>query len=217
MWKLRFFESPQPSSRGPEQDPAQTLKLQRLLERRSREAERAHYNRNVVVTFCGPAQVKSPVTSEKRKRDEASEDDDFSGSCSTLQLEYEPPWHSYPPLSSCTPVSSTTAGCCPSYEDATAEISDQSQVIKSWLRDLRWPTPIDVDVLPSTPSSEELDSPSRTCSPGISDWEGTEAELECWSNTESDSDIHTLWEPISRPLRRSKEVRDLATNSLGAS
>ncbi|KAK7064575.1 hypothetical protein R3P38DRAFT_3165605 [Favolaschia claudopus] len=50
-------KQPSPSRPSQETDSAQDWRLQMLIERRKREAERASHNRNIVVTFAGPAHL----------------------------------------------------------------------------------------------------------------------------------------------------------------
>ncbi|KAJ6626844.1 hypothetical protein B0H10DRAFT_2429630 [Mycena sp. CBHHK59/15] len=61
-----------PTTSARNHDTAQKLKLQRLMDRRKKEAARAYYNRKVVVTF--PGQTEAEIGSAtKRKRDEEEE------------------------------------------------------------------------------------------------------------------------------------------------
>ncbi|KAJ7770881.1 hypothetical protein DFH07DRAFT_1057938 [Mycena maculata] len=188
--KHRISESPprtadSTTSRETEQDPAHTLKLQRLMERRGREAARAQHNRNVIVTFCGSAKRMFAGDSQERQMDELSEDEDDSKPVSTLPLDDELLWDSHLPSSPSPSTSSYTVARSEfSYTDKTV-IFDQSRVAECWLRRERsWPAFLDIHPHSIT-SPDELDSPSRSCSPEIDDWDGTVAELEFSSDIDS--------------------------------
>ncbi|KAJ7462792.1 hypothetical protein B0H11DRAFT_1923207 [Mycena galericulata] len=191
IWKPRFPESPQGdplTSPGPEQIPSQTLKVQRLMERRGKEVERALYNCNVIVTFGGSTQVKFSGRSGKRKRKEHSEDDeeDSEPICTPPAL----PLDDELPPSPSTRKMPTTVSCpflFPGREDepAASIIFHSSHVTCCWPAQERtrsWLTSIDID----EPSSEDLHSPFRTCPPVIDDCDCMEVELALLSDTDID-------------------------------
>ncbi|KAJ7785885.1 hypothetical protein B0H16DRAFT_1708122 [Mycena metata] len=71
------FPITSPSTLSPTEDSLKALKLQRLMDRRKQEAERARCTRGVVLAFFGQAEVGSSIGSaEKRKRAALSEDDE---------------------------------------------------------------------------------------------------------------------------------------------
>ncbi|KAJ6574683.1 hypothetical protein B0H19DRAFT_1125256 [Mycena capillaripes] len=105
FWSVVPYQEPaqevklQMSATPSEEDSAQEWKLQMLMVRRKREAERARHNPNVVVTFSGLAEVGLSGGAEKRKRDDLSEDDDGA-----VPLGNELPWHPRLPPPSSSPV-----------------------------------------------------------------------------------------------------------------
>ncbi|KAJ7042657.1 hypothetical protein C8F04DRAFT_85504 [Mycena alexandri] len=85
------------STPTPTEDSLKALKLQRLMDRRKQEAERARCTRDVVLAFCGQVEVGLNIGSaEKRKRAEFSGDDE-AASLPIDRFDQRVPWPRSPP------------------------------------------------------------------------------------------------------------------------
>jgi len=156
-------------------DPGQDWRLQILMERRKREVEHAQRNRNIVVTFSGPAQVDVGLSVEKNTEN-LSEDED---GC-RLPL----------PFSSSDPVSlrgTTVPRYCPLSTEKHAPAFFDSDCPGPMLSRSASPCPSDVTWVDSefdaehTSTSASSDRPTRSrCSSpiGWEDMNGDESDEE---------------------------------------